>query len=346
MSTATSGPKARLHDVSGAAFIPRVVVVGGGFPGLYALGYLRRLLAPSQAELVLVAPADYLLYSPLLPDVATGTLNPRDIAVSLRQTLRGVRPVFGHATEVDLGARTVNVRGQNGDTATERWDRMILAPGSVTRQFHIPGLAEHGHGLKTIEEALFLRDHVLAQLDLADSLPATDAGRAERQERLTVVSVGAGYIGTEFIAQMQHWTQTIAERWDSFKVAETKWLLVDLADQILPELGARVAHDAARLLTERGIEIRLGTTVAMASATSVTLTDGSVIPTRTLVWSAGVSPSPLIATLGLPTEHGRLVVDAELAVPGATHVWAAGDAAAVPDLVQRRRGNAARSSEP
>ncbi|CCQ14758.1 FAD-dependent pyridine nucleotide-disulphide oxidoreductase [Rhodococcus sp. AW25M09] len=308
-----------------------MVVVGGGFGGFYALRKMQKLLGPERASFTLVAPNDYLLYSPLLPEVATGVLDPRDIAVSTRQTLRRTKLALGHVTSVDFEQHRLKVSGPESDTELS-WDKLILAPGSVTRQFDIPGVAEHAHGLKTLSEAVFIRNHVLAQLDAADELPDTEAGRAERKERLTVVAVGAGYTGTEFVAQMQNWIRGIATRWASIDPSEIRWLLIDLAPAVLPELGEKLGKEAMDVLAERGVEVRLGVTVASATATSVTLTDDDVVPARTLVWGAGVAPSPLIAQLELPTEKGRLVVDPDMTVPGVADVWAIGDAAAVPDL--------------
>ena len=315
---------------------PRIVVVGGGFAGFYALRYLQKHLAPEQAELVLVSPTDYLLYSPLLPEVATGVIEPRHIAVSLRRALPRVRLVLGHVRGVDIGGRTVTVTpvaaAGAGEDAAQPWDRLVLVPGSVTRQFDIPGVAEHARGLKTLVEAVYIRDHLLLLLDAADAEPDTDEGRARRREMLTVVAVGAGYTGTEFVAQTQRWLRTIEGRWSRTGAEDVRWILIDLAKAVLPELGPDLGRHALDLLRARGIDVRLGVTVTSADERSVALTDGSVIATRTLVWGAGVAPSPLVAGLGLPTRRGRLVVDAELAVPGVPDVWAAGDAAAVPDL--------------
>lgn len=324
----------------------RVLVVGSGFAGFFALRRLERLLPPDAAALALVSPVDYLLYSPLLPEVATGTMDPRHIAVPLRQSLRRTRVLPGHVTEVDLDGRTVTVRGRDGADTVETWGRLVLAPGSVSRQFDIPGVAEHAHGFKTLTEALYLRDHVLAQLDAADALPDTDAGRAERRERLTVVAVGAGYTGTEFVAQMQGWLRGIASRWDTVDPAEVRWILVDAAPRVLPELGPRLGDHAMGVLTRRGVDVRLGVSVASASATEVVLADGTTVASRTLVWGAGVAASPLVATLGLPTEKGRLVVGADMAVPGHEHVWALGDAAAVPDLTAATGQDGARRPAP
>ncbi|HET6392912.1 MAG TPA: FAD-dependent oxidoreductase, partial [Blastococcus sp.] len=314
---------------------PRVVVVGGGFAGFYALRSLQRHLPPGSAELLLVNPNDYLLYSPLLPEVATGVVEARHIAVSLRRPLRRVRLVLGRVQDVDLAARTITVR--RGDLVQRfGWDHLVLTPGSITRQFEIPGVPEHARGLKTLVEAVYLRDHLLEQLDLADAQPDTDAGRAARAEMLTVVAVGAGYTGTEFVAQAHRWLQRIERRWDHTLARDVRWVLVDVAPAVLPELGPQLGDHALGVLRDRGVDVRLGTSVASADEAGVVLTDGTAIRTRTLVWGAGVVASPLVMGLGLPTRRGRLVTAPELSVPGVDGLWAAGDAAAVPDLAADR----------
>jgi NADH dehydrogenase len=311
-----------------------VVVVGGGFAGFHALRHLQRHLPRDSAELVLVTPNDYLLYSPLLPEVATGVVEARHVAVSLRRTLPRVRLVLGRVSDVDLGTRMVTVSRADLEQRLD-WDHLVLVPGSVTRQFDIPGVPEHARGLKTLVEAVYLRDHLLEQLDLADAQPDTEAGRAARAEMLTVVAVGAGYTGTEFVAQAQRWLTRIERRWDRTRARDVRWVLVDVAPAVLPELGPRLGEHALRVLHDRGVDVRLRTSVASAENTSVTLTDGTTISTRTLVWGAGVVASPLVMGLGLPTRKGRLVTDPDLSVPGTDGLWAAGDAAAVPDLAAR-----------
>ncbi|WP_245817086.1 NAD(P)/FAD-dependent oxidoreductase [Geodermatophilus saharensis] len=313
---------------------PRVVVVGGGFAGFHALRHLQRHLPREAAELVLVTPNDYLLYSPLLPEVATGVVEARHIAVSLRRTLPRVRLVLGRVSDVDLTTRMVTVRRADLEHRLD-WDHLVLVPGSVTRQFDIPGVPDHARGLKTLVEAVYLRDHLLEQLDLADAQPDTEAGRAAREEMLTVVAVGAGYTGTEFVAQAQRWLTRIEGRWDRTRARDVRWVLVDVAPAVLPELGPRLGEHALRVLHDRGVDVRLRTSVSEAEDTRVTLTDGTTIRTRTLVWGAGVVASPLVMALGLPTRKGRLVTDPDLSVPGVHGLWAAGDAAAVPDLAAR-----------
>jgi NADH:ubiquinone reductase (H+-translocating) len=292
-----------------------VVVVGAGFAGFYAMRSLQRHLPRGSAELLLVNPNDYLLYSPLLPEVATGVIEARHIAVSLRRTLRRVRLVLGRVQDVDLTARTITVR--RGDLVQQfDWDHLVLTPGSITRQFEIPGVPEHARGLKTLVEAVYLRDHLLEQLDLADAQPDTDAGRAARAEMLTVVAVGAGYTGTEFVAQAHRWLTRIERRWDHTRARDVRWVLVDVAPAVLPELGPQLGEHALGVLRRRGVDVRLETSVASADHSGVVLTDGTTIRTRTLVWGAGVVASPLVAGLGLPTRRGRLIAEPDLSVPG------------------------------
>lgn len=312
----------------------RVVVVGSGFAGLHTARRLERLLPAAVAEVTLVSPTDYLLYTPLLPEVAAGVIDPRHIAVPLAQTLRRTTPMLGLAVDADLDRRTVTVRLPDGGTRQLGWDRLVLAPGSVTRQFPIPGLAEHGRGLKSLPEALYLRDHILQQLELASVV--TDP--SERRARCTFVVVGAGYAGVEFAAQMQHLVAGALPRFPHLGAGDLRWLLCDVASSVLPEMGPRLGGRAVQLLRARGIEIRLGVSVKELRADAVTLTDGTEVPTRTVVWTAGVTPSPLVGAMAsrhrLELAKGRLVVDASLAVPGHDGVWALGDAAAVPDLTK------------
>jgi NADH dehydrogenase len=303
---------------------------------LHALRRLERLLPPEAADLVLINPTDHLVYSPLLPDVTASTLEARHVAVSLRQALRRTRVVLGHARSADRTGRTVEVavreRGATGDAIVVPWDRLLLAPGSVTRQFPVPGVSGRAHGIKTLTEAVFVRDHLLTQLDIADSLPAAPAYDAERRERLTVVAVGAGYTGTETVAQTQRWVTKIVSRWTHLSASDVRWVLIDQAPTVLPELGPRLGEYALRVLRQRVIDVRLGVSVASVDDHTVTLTDGTAIPSRTLVWSAGIVASPLVATLGLPLARGRLPTDSYLRAD--EHVWAVGDSAAVPDLTR------------
>ncbi|HYT25360.1 MAG TPA: NAD(P)/FAD-dependent oxidoreductase [Actinomycetota bacterium] len=308
----------------------RIVVVGAGFAGFHCLRRLEKLLPPEAAEIVVVSATDYMPYLPLLPEVGAGIVDPRHIAVSLSASLGRTRLVPGHAVGVDFAARTCEVEDPEGRRRAIGWDRLVLAPGSVTRTLPVPGIAEHAVGFKNIAEALYLRDHLLAQLELAD---ATD-DLAERRARCTFVVVGGGYTGTEVAAQGQLFTRAARPHYPHIGPDDLRWILVDLAPAILSELGERLGRPALSTLRRRGLDVRLRTTVEEATGNSVRLSDGTTVPTHTLVWCVGVTPGPLTSALGLKTVKGRIVVDEYLTVPGHREVLAAGDAAAVPDLAR------------
>lgn len=308
----------------------RIVIVGAGFAGYQAARTLART-ARGAAEIVLVNPNDYFLYLPLLPEVSAGVLEPRRVSVSLTGSLPGVRLVLGEVNAVHLDDRRLSYTDPEGTTGELRYDRLVLAVGSVNKLLPIPGVAEHAHGFRGMPEALYLRDHVTRQMELA---AATDDPR-ERAARCTFVVVGAGYTGTEVVAQGQLLTDALARRVEGLYARQRpRWLLLDIAPRVLPELDQRLSRTAHQVLGERGVEIRTGTSVKEATHEGVYLDDGDFVATRSLIWCVGVRPDPLVAGLGLPTERGRLVVDSFLGVPGHPEVLACGDAAAVPDLTR------------
>ena len=305
---------------------PQVVIVGAGFAGVAAARRLERDAKHGELDLLLVSPTDHLNYQALMPEVAAGITEPRHIAVSLQRLLRKTRVVAGAAEALDVERREMTLSRSDGVRLVVRWDLLLLCPGAVTRTFDVPGL-ERTFCLKSLIQAVHLRDHVLAQLALTEEVPA------EREERCTFVVVGGGYSGSEFAAQMQRVTRRVAPRYRGLKAGDPKWVLVEQAPRLMPQLPPRLSARALKSLRARGIDIRLGTGVVEVTDHDVALSNGERIPTRTVVWSTGVQPSPLIATLGLPTVHGRLRVDPQLRVIGAGHVFGFGDAAAVPDLV-------------
>ncbi|MFB7513336.1 NAD(P)/FAD-dependent oxidoreductase [Streptomyces sp. NPDC056144] len=314
---------------------PRILVVGAGFAGVACVRRLERRLADREALITLLSPFSYQLYLPLLPQVASGVLTPQSVALSLRRSEKHrTRIVPGGAVGVDAAAQMVVARTIAGEYVTEPYDHLVLAPGSVTRSFDIPGLAEHARGMKTLAEAAYIRDHVIAQLDLADA--STD--EEERAARLRFVVVGGGYAGTETAACLQLLTHNAVKRYPRLDPRLIKWHLVDIAPKLMPELGDKLGAAAMDILTRRGIEVSLGVSVASVDEEAVTLTDGRVLPSRTLIWTAGVAASPLIGTLGAETVRGRLAVTPEMSVPGHDGVWGLGDAAAVPDLAKGEEG--------
>ncbi|OKJ15660.1 NAD(P)/FAD-dependent oxidoreductase [Kitasatospora sp. CB01950] len=309
---------------------PRILIVGGGFAGLECARRLERKLAPSEAEISLVTPFSYQLYLPLLPHVAAGVLTPQSVAISLRRTLNRTHIVPGGAIGIDPRSKVAVVRKITDEVVAEKYDYLVLAPGSVTRTFDIPGLPDYARGMKTLAEATYIRDHVIAQLDLASA----SMDEQERASRLQFVVVGGGYAGTETAACLQRLTTAAIKRYPRLDPDLIKWHLIDIAPKLMPELGDKLGQTAMEILRKRGVDVSLGVSVAEVGAETVKFTDGRTLPCRTLIWTAGVAASPLIGTLDAETVRGRLAVTAEMRVPQFEGVFALGDAAAVPDLAK------------
>lgn len=305
----------------------RVVIVGGGFAGYHAANGLAKTFADDELEIVLVNPTDYFLYLPLLPEVASGILDPRAISISLPAALPNVKLVLGEVNAIDPQQRTLTYTDPEDNAGSLSFDRLVLAAGSVNKLLPIPGLAEHGHGFRGVPEALYFRDHVTRQIELA----AATTDQKERDARCTFVVVGAGYTGTEVAAQGPAFTEALAARHPELRDQPMRWILLDVASRVLPELDQRLSRTANNVLTERGVDVRTETSINEASHEGVTLTSGQFIPSHSLIWCVGVRPDPLVEDLGLETQQGRLVVDEQLNVPGQPQMFACGDAAAVPD---------------
>ncbi len=308
---------------------PRIVVAGGGFAGFHAARKLGKL-GKGRLDVVLVNPTDYFLYLPLLPEVTAGILDPRAVAAPLASACRSVRHVLGAVTGIDLDARRVSVRDPESNELTIGYDKLVVALGSVNKLLPVPGVTDHAHGFRSLAEAIYLRDHLLRQLEIAD---ASD-DPAERAARCTFVVVGAGYTGTEVAASGQLLTGIAVRRHAGLSGTNLRWILVDIAPRVMPELDPRLSATATRVLSERGMEIRTGTSVEHATPDGVQLSDGEFVPTRSLIWCVGVRPDPMVERLGLPMQQGRLTVDTCLTVPGHPEIYACGDAAAVPDLTR------------
>jgi NADH dehydrogenase len=306
-----------------------VVVVGGGFAGFHAARSLAKRLG-DDAEIVLVSATDYFLYLPLLPEVAAGVLEPRRVAVPLAATLPGVRVALGEVDDVDLEAHRIGWADPEGDRHSITYDRLLLTVGSVNKLLPIPGISEHAHGFRSLPEAMYLRDHITRQIELA----ADSDDVAERTARCTFVVVGAGYTGTEVAAQGVLFTDGLVAAHPELHGQPVRWMLLDLAKRVLPELDERLSKTADRVLRERGVEVRMGQSVAEAMHEGVRLTTDEEVPTRSLIWCVGVRADPLVDDLDLKTDKGRLIVDKFMRVPGHPEVFACGDAAAVPDVTR------------
>ncbi|HEY6747841.1 MAG TPA: FAD-dependent oxidoreductase [Mycobacteriales bacterium] len=306
----------------------RVVIVGAGFAGYYAARGLQKY-APD-AGILLINPTDYFLYLPLLPEVAAGILEPRRICVSLPDRLPRVRLVLGTVVRIDVVGHRVEWVDAEGRRSATDFDRLVITAGSVNKLLPIPGVAEYAHGFRGIAEALYLRDHITRQLELA----AATGDRAEREARCTFVVVGAGYTGTEVAAQGQLFTTRLARHLPALRNQRMRWVLADLADGLLPGLSPRMATTAERVLRRRGVDVRVRESVEYAGPDCLRMTSGEEIATRSLIWCVGVRPDPLVDTLSVPTDRGRLQVHETLEVRGHGDVFACGDCAAVPDVTR------------
>jgi NADH dehydrogenase len=307
--------------------IPHVVILGGGYAGLYAARRLERKLGRA-ARVTIVADENFMLFTPLLPGAAAGTLEPRHVVVSLREQLKLTEVLVGTVQSADPQAGTVQVLAATGERLSVTYDQLIVALGSTTRTFPIPGLTEHAMGFKTLPEAIALRNRLIHSFEMAEE---TD-DPAARRELLTFVFVGAGYAGLEGIAELQDFARDVLPRYPRLKIDDTRFILVEARERVMPEIGPSLAKFATRELRRRGIDVLVSTTLQSSEADRVTLSTGEVVPTRTVCWTAGVTPVPAVARLGLPLDDGgRIAVDEHCRVPGFGNVWAAGDAAAVPD---------------
>ena len=316
----------------------QVVIAGGGFAGFYAAQSLERLLPSHSAHVTLVNEGNFLLYTPLLPGAAGATLDPRHVIVPLRSQLRRTDLVIGRVTGGEPSHGVMSVRRIDGETLELPYDQLIVALGSVSRTLAIPGLAEHAVGLKSLSDAIALRNRVLNCLDVAESIEDP----ARRSEYLGFVFVGAGYAGVEGLAELQDFAAHVIDLYPRCAAQGMRWVLVEAQERIMQEVPRSLSEFAARELRLRGIEVLTETTLAAVDERSATLSDERTIAARTVVWTAGVKPSPVIARLGLELdEGGRVRVDRTLratasattdaAVPSARGIWAIGDCAAVPD---------------
>ena len=311
----------------------RVVIAGGGFGGFYAARALERAMPPESVRTTLVSDVNFMLYTPLLPGAAGGTLEPRHVVVPLREALRRTDLRVGSVTGADPDRNVVSVESIEGRAEEIGYDHLVVAVGSISRTLPVPGLAEHGIGFKSLPDAIELRNRLLRMLEAAETLEDP----AEREALLTYVFVGAGYAGLEGLAELQDFAAAAITRYPRCRTQGMRWLLVEATDRVMPEVSPTLAEFASRELRGRGIEIRTETTLEELTPTTARLSDGEVVQTRTCVWTAGVRPHPVVERLGLPLDDtGRIAVDKTMRVHGRANVWAIGDAAAVPDPAKKR----------
>jgi NADH dehydrogenase len=297
------------------------LILGGGFAG----SYVARLLGKRGATIV--SPENFMLYTPMLPEAASGTLEPRHVVVPLRMMCPHAELLLGRATAVDAERRRVTVELEE-EAMTVRYERLVIALGAVSRTLPIPGLADHALGFKTLADAIHLRNHVLRRLEAA----STASTEEHRRRELTFVFVGAGYAGVEALAELADLVRDALRYYPTLRGEPQRWVLVDAAPRILPEIPRRLGDYAARQLEGRGVDIRVNTTLESVEPHTAVLSDGDRILTSTVVWTAGVRAHPLNEQFGMPIdERGRIVVDEMLRVEGVADAWALGDGARVPN---------------
>jgi len=308
---------------------PRILVVGGGYVGMYTALRLRQRLRRGEARVTVVEPNSYMTYQPFLPEAAAGNLEPRHVVVSLRKILRGCDVVSGRVTRVAHAQRRATVRTVGGDEYDLDYDILVMAPGSVARTLPIPGLGELGIGFKSVAEAIYLRNKVINRLDAA----ASTRDPAERVRALTFVFIGGGYAGIEALAELEDMSRTACSYYPNLRPADLRWVLVEATDRILPEVSRAMGLYTVKQLEHRGIEVRLNTRVTSLRGGRVELDDGCAFDADTIVWTAGVRAHPMLARTDLPLDDkGRLRATPFLQIEGVADAWTAGDCAAVPDL--------------
>ena len=314
---------------------PRVLFLGGGYIGLYGALALRKELGRSAVEIALVDPRPYMTYQPFLPEAAAGSLEPRHVVTSLRRELSGVSIITGSVTEVRHADRVAVIQPLTNDPTYElSYDYVVCGLGSIARTLPIPGLAEFGIGFKHIEEAIALRNRVLSLMDLA----ASTWDQEERERLLTFVFVGGGFAGVEALGEVEDMAHDATKLYDSIRPEDLRFVLVEGAGRILPELGEELGGYAVEQLRSRGVEIHLNTFLSSCEGGHIELSTGEKFRAETLVWTAGVKANPVLSDTDLPVDdEGRVTTNACLEVVDdegtvVEGAFAAGDNAAVPDL--------------
>jgi NADH:ubiquinone reductase (H+-translocating) len=308
---------------------PHILIVGGGYVGMYTALRLQRRLKAGEASITIVDPHSYMTYQPFLPEAGAGNLEPRHVVVPLRQVLRGCQVLSGQITSIDHSRRTARFQPREGAASDLSYDVLVLALGSIARTMPIPGLREVGIGFRTVAEAIYLRNHVLSRLDIAAS--TTDA--TIRRRALTFLFVGGGYAGIEAMAELEDMARDALKYYEGLSPDDMRWVMVEASGRILPEVSLDLSHYTVRELERRNIAVKLDTRVQSLVGGHVELSTGEAFDADTIVWTAGVRAHPLLEATDLPLdEKKRVRCTAALQVLGVDDAWAAGDCAAVPDL--------------
>ena len=313
----------------------KVLILGGGYVGLYVAWGLERHQPDVPMDITVVEPRAYMTYQPLLPEVAGGHVDPRNVTVDLQQALRHTAVLRGSVTGLDTAAKRATVSLVSGEQRDLPYDQVVVAMGAVTRTFPTPGLADHGIGFKTVEEAVWTRNRVL--VNVAAAAATTDP--AERARLLTFVFVGGGYTGVEALAELSDLSKKAIAAQPALVGESPHWVLIEALDRVAPEVGPELSRWSLGEFRDRGIDIRLKTTMTSCEDEVAVLSDGDEIPFGMLVWTAGVQPNPVLDAFDVPRgPKSHIVANAKLQVvrddgSWVDGVWAAGDIAQVPDVL-------------
>lgn len=307
----------------------RIVVVGGGYVGMYTALRLQKKLRRGEGAVTVINPQPQMTYQPFLPEAAAGSIEPRHVVVPLRKVLRKCHHLTGRVTAINHAAHELTTELAAGQVTTIGYDVLVVAPGSVARVLPIPGLAECGISFKSVGEAIYLRNHVLSRLDAA----ATTTESALRRRLMTFLVVGGGYAGVEALAELADMARYASRYYENINREDIRWVLVEAANRIMPEVGPKMGRYTVERLLDADIEVNLDTRVKTMVGGHVELDDGQSFDTDTIIWTAGVKPSPMLENTDLPRDvRGRVECTAELQVVGMPEVFSAGDCASVPDL--------------
>ena len=308
---------------------PHILIVGGGYVGMYTALGLQSKLSQGDATITVVDPQTQMTYQPFLPEAAAGSIEPRHVVVPLRRVLKRCRVVCGRVTKVEHAHHVATIENCAGNVEQIGYDVLVMAPGSIARTLPIPGLAEHGIAFKTIGEAIYLRNHVLSCLEAADA--SIDAQL--RRRLLSFVVIGGGYAGIEVLAELQDMARYACRYYQTIEPSDMRWVLVEATGRIMPEVSLALGRYTAKRLAQRGIKIFLNTRVNTMENGHVVLNNGTEFDADTIVWTAGVKANPVLRQTDLPLDdRQRLKCKPTLQVVGCPDAFSAGDCAAVPDL--------------
>ncbi|MET1042675.1 MAG: NAD(P)/FAD-dependent oxidoreductase [Microbacteriaceae bacterium] len=314
--------------------MPKILIVGGGYAGFYTALKLEKWLKSGEAEVTMVDPLPYMTYQPFLPEVAAGSIEARHAVVAHRRHLEKTRVITASVTHIDHATKTATIEPEDGEAYPFEYDIVVVTGGAVSRTFPIPGVADNAIGLKTIEEAVAIRDRVIDNFTKAAALPAGP----ERDRLLTFVVVGGGFAGIEVFAELRSLASALLKRFPEIEFDETKFHLIEAMGRIMPEVSLETSHWVLKNLAQRGAEVHLDTQLQSAVDGVIETSNGDRFESDVIVWTAGVMANPqIVRNTDLPIEErGRIVTRPDLRVGTADEIvegaWAAGDISAVPDL--------------